>query len=1348
MFSESINQRPIPIGLRYIAYDQWLLTHIQPSWKISQIKLFVLSKCLRTNYAVPLNPSRQPSPITFAPLNPTHGRAKTATVSEDGYEEDDEYNSDTEDDDANKPFSYRPSSARNVAAAVPSPPPAAFTLIRFSTGQILEDSFQFSSYDISPYELLELHGEHSKSMTKPVFPPRRNSLPLSLTPPPSPPPSSSSPTRLIKRIVCLDRTDIHAYAAPYWEGWVKALRVVNRDDLDLAMRSRAAHHHHRRTGTPSTSGASTTVTDKDAHNIFAGMNWGFGGVSAMGGMGVGFGVVLDDEVLKLRDEDVMVSSGKKKSAKLASKVKLEWKERWVVVQGDTLYISKDREDVNPSQRMSLSSLVNIRDKDFLLSYPSPATSPFVPTSTPPVSDPDVDAAIFDFPSPGKKGKDKLNNHTKYVICARFRTNDNEDHHHRGRASTRADESGPTKLKSTKPKSKHKEKDKEQVKAKDGKQKQKSQGNNYGDLSYYSPVAIAAATGIVLPLPSSATSYSRSPERKVKSANRKREGEDTHDTPGTTTATTTTRPGTAVSCSTETEDIHTSLIPTGDDNQDDEETLSHQQQHQALSAVTASTTSLSQSDTMPSPLFAHSSESEWEKDIFGQKERKKQPFYHTGYQPAFRWKESSEYDRAKDVWEEVGKKGKGKERERGKDPRISSHHQHEWIILDLGGSSAFASMLRVLHRGAPYASSTFKTNYLDKTENDPPKLVVGSSTPTPAATGADDVEYSDSSTRRHGFDYNDQEDALRDDRCPDHKDRHRPPPLTPSHDLSARNERLGVMPYPEWRIKITKRAQRAALGNISNAMLFYLFRSLEFADLSSSSAARARLDGSHKMKKPTTVDRSKSQKSQRSQRSQRLRTASTASTATAASTSAQQQQALKSSPKSSLPSDDIPSSHVELDIGSSSDESSEMEWHGWILDISRQYQVQRQHQHRQESGQEGVPGVGGDGKVAGEETPIPQGSPRPVHLELDDSYGYEAMRRKALEPSGTVSTTTTAVSTRDIKRPSSSHHIEQRRPTTKAPRSSVDGLSSLPLFPSSILSSRSVGSPPFSSPEPPMSPSPPPPPLPPASLAAARKRLTSMKTNNIFKSSDPPMHLISRRRPSMPQLSFEHPSTSSDLGESAASNKRHIATGGRRGVKGSSPPDDIFSSPSSAGAGSSRDGGDGGSTTSKSSQFIRRRASAAGLITSNLAGSFGRSANFFGGLWRKDKDGKEKDKDKETPRESGGAAQDPLDEQREYNNNKMGKGKGTNNIIPRPESSSCEGGKARSLSPSAVGISVISASRLERATSGSSMAATSPEDDDDEPPGPSPMVRTKSERRKLKGRLMYEMEKIAKGFDGD
>ncbi|PBL04417.1 hypothetical protein ARMGADRAFT_1158223 [Armillaria gallica] len=210
----------LPISCRFIPYDQWLTTHVDPAWKVKQVKHWILSKCIshikeEVDIEVPEPRHRSPSPIVFAP--PKHHRPispiEFSTRVGSGYEEDDE--ADAEGDDVQKLPAQLPSTSA-LPAAEPPPPaklkarrkkkstsssepihphhrsayePSRLTLLRFSTGQILEDDFAFAWYDIQPGELFEVHR--------------------------------------VGVVLKLQRTAPSEYAKPYWEGWAKAVTNSN-----------------------------------------------------------------------------------------------------------------------------------------------------------------------------------------------------------------------------------------------------------------------------------------------------------------------------------------------------------------------------------------------------------------------------------------------------------------------------------------------------------------------------------------------------------------------------------------------------------------------------------------------------------------------------------------------------------------------------------------------------------------------------------------------------------------------------------------------------------------------------------------------------------------------------------------------------------------------------------------------------------------------------------------------------------------------------------------------------------------------------------------------------------------
>ncbi|GLB45763.1 hypothetical protein LshimejAT787_2800080 [Lyophyllum shimeji] len=350
----------LTLACRFITHDQWLTTHVHPEWKVKEVKLWILSKCLGVALDSTLHPwvsrttrrtgstahshtpssgtpsgqqhYRPASPITFAPeprrrpISPIlfakgankgrKGKEKattsdagheigagkaasaegTPTLSSpvDGYEEDDEW--DTAEDggssfdeselfrDSPPPPLPAPALPPPPSAPMPALPPAlnigkwakyntastAYTLLRFSTGQILEDDMSLEMYDLAPYELLELHAHadvcimpstrllsssmstnnhnnnhKSSAASQPLgtvseHGHHRSTSIYSLSSSPPPPaghhqhPHPARPTRI--RLPPLNRTLLEKYVQPYWEGPVRALRVVWRQPaLDVPL---------------------------------------------------------------------------------------------------------------------------------------------------------------------------------------------------------------------------------------------------------------------------------------------------------------------------------------------------------------------------------------------------------------------------------------------------------------------------------------------------------------------------------------------------------------------------------------------------------------------------------------------------------------------------------------------------------------------------------------------------------------------------------------------------------------------------------------------------------------------------------------------------------------------------------------------------------------------------------------------------------------------------------------------------------------------------------------------------------------------------------------------------------
>ena len=203
------------------------------------MKQRILSKCLNLPFDPRLRDvtrnGRPPSPITFAPAN-------ILPDSEPGSEE-----SAGEDDDEcyqvsdfkSRSSSFRPHRQQKEDQE-PQITTHTYTLLRFSTCQILEENCEVSWYDIQPHELVELHSS--------FLPPTFTSSLLSPMSIPSPQPdivalSQSKSTQKKKAsqithadlplpsLTALSRDTPTLYIQPYWQGWV---RVVQRIQTTLA----------------------------------------------------------------------------------------------------------------------------------------------------------------------------------------------------------------------------------------------------------------------------------------------------------------------------------------------------------------------------------------------------------------------------------------------------------------------------------------------------------------------------------------------------------------------------------------------------------------------------------------------------------------------------------------------------------------------------------------------------------------------------------------------------------------------------------------------------------------------------------------------------------------------------------------------------------------------------------------------------------------------------------------------------------------------------------------------------------------------------------------------------------
>jgi hypothetical protein len=183
-----------------VGSDQWLTARFDSTWKISEVKQYILSKVYNRTIAGNDNiasEDRPVSPITFASV-------RNSFSSNPEFSLDDDLFSDLEPypfmESARQLRPRRTPTPRVTSPSVPeSPtetlaaplPPHHYPMLAFSTGQLLEDDCSLAWYRLRPHELLELH-----------------------------PPGT---------IVRLQREVMLEYVKPYFELDVRALRVVSND---------------------------------------------------------------------------------------------------------------------------------------------------------------------------------------------------------------------------------------------------------------------------------------------------------------------------------------------------------------------------------------------------------------------------------------------------------------------------------------------------------------------------------------------------------------------------------------------------------------------------------------------------------------------------------------------------------------------------------------------------------------------------------------------------------------------------------------------------------------------------------------------------------------------------------------------------------------------------------------------------------------------------------------------------------------------------------------------------------------------------------------------------------------
>jgi hypothetical protein len=230
-----------------VPYDQWFLTHVDPTWKIKHLKQRIISKCLN----LPFDPrfknvtrsGRPPSPITFAPspIKFAISDGETGSDHQESTGDDDEWDqvSDTKSNIKSKSSSFR-LHRQQKQDQEPQIATHTYTLFRFSTCQILEENCQVSWYDIQPHELVELHSSFlpptfASSLVSPMTIPSPQPDIVALTQTKSTQKKKTSPITPTNQadlpmpsLTALPRHTPTLYIQPFWQGWVRVLRVVSR----------------------------------------------------------------------------------------------------------------------------------------------------------------------------------------------------------------------------------------------------------------------------------------------------------------------------------------------------------------------------------------------------------------------------------------------------------------------------------------------------------------------------------------------------------------------------------------------------------------------------------------------------------------------------------------------------------------------------------------------------------------------------------------------------------------------------------------------------------------------------------------------------------------------------------------------------------------------------------------------------------------------------------------------------------------------------------------------------------------------------------------------------------------
>ncbi|EIN14720.1 hypothetical protein PUNSTDRAFT_124144 [Punctularia strigosozonata HHB-11173 SS5] len=147
----------LPVACRYVPLDLWFTTHLDTRWNCKQIKHWILSKCLPESNA---DPPRAVSPITFA----LPSEESLPFGSEGAWldlVEDDEvlsFGTTRHSKSTRSPSTHSFDDAASPTSSTSETPlHLKYTVLAYSTGQILEDQAHLEWYHLRPHELLEVH---------------------------------------------------------------------------------------------------------------------------------------------------------------------------------------------------------------------------------------------------------------------------------------------------------------------------------------------------------------------------------------------------------------------------------------------------------------------------------------------------------------------------------------------------------------------------------------------------------------------------------------------------------------------------------------------------------------------------------------------------------------------------------------------------------------------------------------------------------------------------------------------------------------------------------------------------------------------------------------------------------------------------------------------------------------------------------------------------------------------------------------------------------------------------------------------------------------------------------------